>query len=281
MTGCINEELGHLITFYEMDALSDDDRLRFENHLLDCPFCRSEASRMFPLYRTLDQSKPQILAELQATGINFDSIKRQMLATSQRSEATEPSGPLFWRKLILAVQGMHMPGEVIPALAGTALLLLLIFLPAHPPQVNPYSEWLSFEKAYYQPQNDRAPSNTAAEEAFQQGMEFYQKNNFRAAIALLGKAVQEDSLEGRFWLYLGISYYLDHQAAQAVTALTKAELLSEPAQRNRARWYLAQAYLLEQDTVRCIPLLKSLINEGFEYSEEADSLLIRIRENSE
>jgi Flp pilus assembly protein TadD len=109
-------------------------------------------------------------------------------------------------------------------------------------------------------------------------MEFYQKNNFKLAIGPLAKAVQEDSLEGRYWLYLGISYYLDHQAAQAATALTKAESLSDPAQRNRARWYLAQAYLLEQDTVRSMPLLQSLINEGFEYSEEADSLLIRIRE---
>jgi len=280
MTRCSNEELGHLITFYEMDTLTEDDRLRFEDHLLDCPFCRSEVSRMFPVYRTLEQSKAEVLARLQATGISLDSIKQQILATSQRSKATEPSGQFLWRKLILAVQSLRVPGEVIPALAVTALVLLLILLPTHPPQINPYAAWLSFEKAYYQPQNDRAPSNTTAESAFQQGMEFYQENNFKAAIGLLEKAGQEDSLDGRYWLYLGICYYLDHQAPQAVTALTKAELLSDPAQRNRARWYLAQAYLLEQDTVRSMPLLQSLVNEGFEYSEAADSLLIRIRDMS-
>ncbi|HEX7344511.1 MAG TPA: hypothetical protein VF398_09610 [bacterium] len=278
MARCIKEELGHLITFYEMDALREDDRLRFENHILDCPFCRSEVSRMFPLYRALDQSKSQVLARLQASGISFDSIRRQILATIQRSEPIKTTGPSLWRRLILAVQGMRLPGEVIPALAATALILLLILLPTHPPQVNPYSAWLSFEKAYYQSVQDRAPGNAAAEAAFQKGMEFYQENNFKAAAGLLATAVQEDSLEGRYWLYLGISYYLDHQARRAVAALTKAESLSDPAQRNRARWYLAEAYLLQQDTVRSMPLLQSLVNEGYEYSEEADSLLIRVRE---
>ena len=111
-------------------------------------------------------------------------------------------------------------------------------------------------------------------------MRLYKKDDFQAAISNLEKATEIDSGQGKFWLYLGISYYLDRQPEPAIEALTKARQRLDTVQRNRALWFLAQAHLLDGDAESSIPILQALSHQQLEYAQEANNLLKKIREIS-
>ena len=82
--------------------------------------------------------------------------------------------------------------------------------------------------------------------------------------------------EGTWWFYLGICHYLDRNPRPAIEALMTAESLTKFALKARSRWYLAQSYLLAQDSKNAKPILESLVNEERHYSEEAAELLSKI-----
>ncbi|TKJ39759.1 hypothetical protein CEE37_10805 [candidate division LCP-89 bacterium B3_LCP] len=84
--------------------------------------------------------------------------------------------------------------------------------------------------------------------------------------------------EGKWWLYLGVSYYVDRQAHSAVKSLSEAEKLTVNTLNDRAKWYLAQAYLLSEDPHNAIPLLEELKNSDSEYLKKADELLTMVKE---
>ena len=65
------KELVELVTDYLEGALPDTDRLRFDEHLQGCPFCRTYLDQMRRTIRTLGQLPeeaiaPEALAELMA-----------------------------------------------------------------------------------------------------------------------------------------------------------------------------------------------------------------------
>ena len=64
-------ELVELVTDYLEGALPDSDRVRFDEHLVGCPFCRAYLDQMRQTIRTLGQLPeqaiaPEALAELLA-----------------------------------------------------------------------------------------------------------------------------------------------------------------------------------------------------------------------
>ncbi len=274
MDRCRDEDLGHFITFYETGALTEAERIRFENHLLECDFCRRELQEMQPAYAALNEHRQEILAQLSAEGLNFSKRKQQLLDAQTLGGAEKTSPAIWWDRLLQAAAGISRPRVAIPALAvGAALILFLLWSPSREP-ANPYLLYLNFEKAFFQAGEVR--SESAAPDAFRQGMELYQQDDFLGAIGHLEKAAQSHPDEGTTWLYLGISYYLERQPKPAIEALRRAEQLTEPAQRNRALWYLAQAYLMEGSPDLSLPLLRTLASQKLEYATEADTLLVRI-----
>lgn len=92
------------------------------------------------------------------------------------------------------------------------------------------------------------------------------------------KNAQEDpdKLQHRF--LLGISYFLTHQAKPAISTLKEADSLSKGALKIEIRWYLAQAYLLNNDPEEATPYLEWIIDKPGEYAEKARKLLNHIKE---
>ena len=65
------KELVELVTDYLEGALPDADRVRFDEHLVGCPFCRTYLDQMRQTIRTLgrlpeEAIAPEALAELLA-----------------------------------------------------------------------------------------------------------------------------------------------------------------------------------------------------------------------
>jgi len=91
-------------------------------------------------------------------------------------------------------------------------------------------------------------------------------------------AVAESSDSWKYWMYPGISYYLDHRPPEAINALTKADKLSKYAFKDEIRWYLYQSLLLNKDNVRADSLHNVLMSRGGKYASIAESQRTRIND---
>jgi tetratricopeptide (TPR) repeat protein len=277
MDKCTNEDIGQLITFYEMGLLDDKDRTLFENHAQECEFCLHELQRMQPKLDVVFKHREELLNNLRAKGIAFENERNKLLKQSAISKAPSKT---FWDGFKNFTTNKWLPKAAIPAIAAAAVIIFVLFLPKSPAPGNPYYRYLSFEKAPYLPTGGTRVRESDAQHQFNEGMRLYQVDDLQGAIDNLEKAVGIDSSQGSFWLYLGISYYLNRQPESAIDALTTARQKLDTVQRNRALWYLAQAYLLDGDAENSVPILQLLSHQRLEYAQESDRLLTKIREIS-
>jgi hypothetical protein len=72
--------------------------------------------------------------------------------------------------------------------------------------------------------------------------------------------------------------YLQRDAKQAMKALGRADELARGRLKLRARWFLAQTYLLNGDRDRAEPLLEWIVAQERDYCQDAADLLNRVRE---
>jgi tetratricopeptide (TPR) repeat protein len=144
------------------------------------------------------------------------------------------------------------------------------------PLQNPYLTYIRYDELPYQPIETRGITKTEGMKFFELGMKDYVQKNYAVAIKNLKLAVQSES-QAQWWLYLGVSHFMNHESAPAILALEKADTLSSPFLKMTARWYLAQAYLVEQKLDKAKPLLESVVASKTERSSLADSLLSKIQ----
>jgi len=320
MTQCVNEEFGKLISQYELGCLSDEERDRFEEHLMECDFCLQELEQMRPIMYTLRRNRAEILEALHQEGISFETLKRELLSHSRARQS------LVKRLLLAATQALSSLRQaqvLVPAISILfALVLIRAFYWTHhfgpsrteisekphtappgggiyskgsaPPETvgvfevlgsiaSPslsaktlYASILTFDSLTYQPLELRGTAGEA-DRSFNEGMEYYLKGNYKDTISRLTNAVEKAPENGTWWLYLGVCHYLERDAKAAVKALTRADSLSQFSDKTRARWYLAQAHLLNGDANQAVPLLQWLIDQRKTYAGKADSLLTRVQ----
>ncbi len=276
MGDCIDKEVGYLITQYELDVLNEEERTLFEDHLLECSFCRRKIEELHPYMETIQQNKKQILKELAHEGVNFSELKQEILLRSEKIPHKTGSFNNIFKNIDDFFRGIFSSKEIIPALAMTAILIFFLIVPPHPVATNPYLPLVSFDQAFYQQASFRSIEESSVAGDFKQGMEYYLEEDYPRAIAHLKTAADADSAKGDYWLYLGVSYFLNRHAEEAIEALSYAVTICESVQKNRALWYLAQSYLSAGNAQMALPALETLASQGFEYSAEADTLLSKI-----
>lgn len=272
MEQCTDYSIGVLITQYELGQLNEKDCDRFEEHLLNCDYCSKEIEKMELFTDSVCDNKEEILEKLHAQGISYEAERQKLLARRRHVQVKTP----LMDQIFQYLQAFWQPKIYVPALVTTSLIILLFILPRtsqHPD--NPYLTYLSFEKAPYQ--RLRTAVETEAQRFFTQGMEAYLKDDYIGAISHLARATELNPREGNWWLYLGVCYYLERQADPGIESLSIADSLTVNTMRNRAKWYLGQAYLLSGDARMAIPLLEELIGKEEEYSSEAFELFNKIK----
>ncbi len=272
---CIAPEVGRLLTQYEMGELSDEEQDRFEGHLMDCDFCRRELEEMLPIITAIRRHKAEIAKALHSKGTSFKSLKRQLLTPRQTHRVKTRSIEYTRGRVLTWFKNTGKLRILLPAaVVVITTLFLFVTLLQHPK--SPYLPYLSFQRLPYRLEKLRGEEATQGEQLFHQGMNDYLRGNYKGAINSLKRAVEKDPNNGIWWLYLGVCYYLNHQSKRAIEALTKADALTQYSQKVRSRWYLAQAYLLQGDADRAIPLLEWIRGQKMGYSAQADSLLTKV-----
>ena len=176
------------------------------------------------------------------------------------------------------VETVTKPRIYAPALAVTATIVFCIVIFIKDFTGNPYADFLSYEPLQYRQMTLRGDIHSNAERLFDVGMTAYAISNYKQAIKGLELAVAESSDSWKYWMYLGISYYLDHRPPEAINALTKADKLSKYAFKDEIRWYLYQSLLLNKDNVRADSLHNVLMSRGGKYASIAESQRTRIND---
>jgi Putative zinc-finger len=263
MPECINPQVRELIHDYEMNQLTEAERDRFEEHLIDCPFCLHEAQAMQRLSTAMTANREAVLDALREDGLTFDRIRRRL--TVRRESRWE----------MLAGWFQSWPGR--SALAGAMAAAVLIGFLLRPQLANsPYFKDLSFQVPPYHSVQLRGGTLGEADKLFESAMEFYVQGKYAVAIGGIKHSLKLDSSHPDRWLYLGASQYALLDPKGAIKSLKEAERTGQGLTKTRARWYLSQSYLLQGKVDRARTLLESVAAENGERADDAKLLLVRI-----
>jgi tetratricopeptide (TPR) repeat protein len=272
---CVRPNDGSLITQYILNLLDEADRCRFEEHLMSCEPCRLNLLEANPELTAFGTHKKELVETLHQEGITFERLKEELSAVKKKTgilrelldDVTQSIGWLVHGKRLIPVAGVLV------------VALLLVFWTTTRQPSNPYLPLLSFEKYPYQESRTRAGLPTpSTSPLFSEGLQAYNEGDYKKAAEILTEATKESPNEWSAWYFLGVSYYLDGQARPAITALLVADSLNKYAMEIEVKWYLAQAYLLDNDPDSALPILQWLEEKPSDYSSRATDLIKQIQE---
>ncbi|MCB1060673.1 MAG: T9SS type A sorting domain-containing protein [Calditrichaeota bacterium] len=125
----------------------------------------------------------------------------------------------------------------------------------------------------------RGKAGPAGSEEYQQGLEAYGKADYKKAAKFFADAVAKSPEQGEWWLVLGVCQVLQREPQEAIVSLKKAEKLTEEPSTSRARWFMAQSYLMTEELGRAVKLLEGLANDGKAYRDDSRNLLTQMSKN--
>ena len=266
---------GSLLTQYALNLLNDEDQCRFEEHLMNCESCRLELQKTDPILTSAGAHRNQLVTMLHREGISYDRLKRELIAARNRTRTLKE----FFDGIAKPISWLFFGKRWIPVAGAVAVVLLLVFLPMIWQSGNPYLSMLTFESMPYKEYHTRGGVTTfPTSPLFSMGMQAYNEGDYKSAAAILLEATEESPDDWPGWFFLGVSYYLDGQAQPAIDALLRADSLNKYAMEIEVKWYLAQAYLLNNDPDKAMPYLQWLAEKPGDYSSKAKDLINRIRE---
>jgi tetratricopeptide (TPR) repeat protein len=255
---CIDMELGQHLPLFELGLLKPEDQERFEQHLMECEFCRSELEKHRGLTPSIARHREELISYLHE------------LEASERAEKTSaddsPRSGFTWRKSYLWA----------PVLAAAAVLLFFLW-PNGGGVSGKYLGLLSFEKLEYQKFDARDLSSGEVKAQFDFAMDAYLRGDYASCAQGLVKVLKQEPTHERAHVYLGVCYYLLKEPRRAVAELEAAFALPNPRFLSEIRWYLAQSYLLTGEKGKALPLLMELSSTDRRYAVEAATLLANLR----
>jgi len=271
MNKCANIEIGKLIFLYELDLISKNARKKFELHLFECDYCLKEIYKMTEVINQLHSSKEEIIIALESENPDLNLDTEQVIQLKQKRRFSLipvlPKTRDIW----------HMYPKFKLILPIVLVVLALVLLPLiHNKSEKDYSKYLEFEKLSYSPEIFRGAPATQAQEFFNQGMKYYLEEDYSASIELLKKAALLDSANSEYGLYLGVSFYLLKDCSNCISTLSALLPKTRGVRRFQISWYLAQAYIGNDQKEAAIPLLQEIIVNGYEYSNKAKKLLNKL-----
>ena len=121
-------------------------------------------------------------------------------------------------------------------------------------------------------------SSDTADTLFVNAMTAYNKNNFQQAILLLEQVETSDTTGMAVDLYLGISFLETGNLKNASKRFRKILSSKDHVFKEQAQWYLCLTLLKQKkDKEEVRPLLRQLINEKGDYTQQAREMMRKLR----
>lgn len=266
---CQDPKIGKLIMRYELNLVSDEEKRLFEAHLLDCDACYLELYSLSPAIKTMAANKEALLAVLETgeeekvADIESDQRARRFFSIDLSHWSRRPR--IGWQ-LGLAALAMILVAILLTPLQQTPAELATIGeapLPLHVKQLL----------------GRRA--TPGEQDMMQQGLVAYDNSDYVEAVRWLSKAHRAEPDNYLASFYLGASYLMLAQPDSAAASLQHAVGTPWQEQAVRARWLLANTYLLQDEVSRAKEQLRLVQAAGGEYANEATELLARLQERED
>jgi len=314
---CTNPDIGRLITRYEFEMLSDDEKRIFEAHLLECDYCFEDLYSMSQVLETmkkepevfigiLEESIKQfegvtLLGRLREKAINvIYSITSFVFSQLREHRAVAFGAAVSVVVLICSIIILRVPffkqqpsqelarhpigivdSSKLARLADSIQQLKPFPMgsidttrpPACPPPsaVASLASLAVIEHVHYAaPLSERVwEERTEMEKLFDRGTKYYEQKNYPQAIAALSEVVNRDSNNAEAQFYLGISYLLMKDIDRGIEHLQHPAVLRDSALKEKAHWYLGNAYLKKNDGLCALHEFETIVKLKGEYQGRA------------
>lgn len=240
---CTDKKTGKLIARYEFGLLSNEEKNRFEMHVLHCDSCMRDLYLFAPALSLLRKESAVVKSAIEET-----SCKK-----SKKFKTRFISKPAF--------------------ALGTACLLLFLFITAWlvTPLPPDYSEMADIQPVKYEPFEFRLRAEQEPEwrQWFDKGMKFYKKEEYEQALDALLKSYHKNKEYVRTQYYLGTCFLLLRQPDSSIQYLSG---LSDTADSESIHWLLGNAYLLKTQAEKAMQEFDKVVKLDGPHKEQAIQL---------
>lgn len=255
---CINPKMKQQVNLYQLDLLTEEQKIVVEAHLLSCEACFEEFYRLSPVIDLLENVPEKFLTALQP--------RKSVVARIFAFLIT--AGKMIF-KMLKNILGKPTAKILIPATAAV-LLALILFLPGS----RQYSDLVIIQKAPYISFKESVSDTLVNRfDLFKQGMIFYQQENYPETIRLLRDFLQAEpkNADGNF--YLGVCLLLTNDSKTGIEKLKLAATLSQQVQlpylEERCYWYLGNGFLKLNDVKQAVEYFDRVLAMRLNFMDEA------------
>jgi tetratricopeptide (TPR) repeat protein len=247
MDSCTNQELGRQLTFYELDALSPEDALKIEEHLLVCPYCSSELEAGLGFSKALRANRPALQEYYRQQGAGFDAEVRMFGGNKNPTGNERAKAAVFmglpsalprpnaasWSEMVRAIaakllswtRGEKLRWSIVPIAVSVVAITIFFVKPGNTPHLT--DSLLSLLPAHALPYNELVVrGGTAADSALEAVMESYARGDYSAVVKPLRAHVARFQDHAQSWIYLGSTEYMLHDFNAASQAFETAQRLA-------------------------------------------------------
>lgn len=263
---------------YVEKTLSPAKRAEAEKHLTACEFCGEalEGFAAFPEKAKLRSMVESLIEQIEARYTTEAVSEEKAAPAGKRAGAFQSVFDSIRDGIQMIVEALTTPSYGLKLAYGVATVFLVGIVSVLYLGRETASEKLFAE--YYQLYPNIASSvrGEQTEGKLQDALQQYDAGDFKAALALLQEILVVEPGHAMANFYAGVCYLKLNEASKALANLQqvieqKDERLAEPAE-----WYLALAYLQQNDTEKTRVLLNSIIAKKHIYKEQATMLLERL-----
>lgn len=269
---------------YVEKKLSPAKRAEVEAHLTACEFC-SEAMEGFAAFPEKAKLRPiieslnaQIEARYAVEAKLAEAGPEATFSLAERLQSVVESIRNGFETVIDALATPHPKLRLAYVVASVFVvgIVSVLYLGKDQPNEKLFAE-------YYQTYPNVASSvrGELTEGKLQDALQQYDAGDFKAAITRLQEILvtESDNIVANF--YAGVSYLKVEESERAVGNLQKVVALNDPQFSEPAEWYLALAYLQQNDLEKTRAALNEILTEEHIYKEQAIKLSERLRDNAQ
>jgi tetratricopeptide (TPR) repeat protein len=255
---------------YLAGRLSDEDRDAFEQHYFECSRCFRDLQVLRAAQGELQRAGSGLRAGTRrpvlawASAAALAAVVVLAVSVVMWSRPAEPP-PQVGSAGTEPQSGPHTSESTAPSRGSEPTV-------APAPSL---SQLARVEPPRYEPLTLRGARDKATTR-FQAGMEHYQKADYRDAVTELRAAASLEPGAPHICFFLGISYLLAGQNRGAVEWLNATIALGDSAYLEEAHFYLAKAYLRQEDPGAAATHLKRVVQLRESRSGEARQLLTQL-----
>ncbi len=274
---CTNPEMNVLVSMYQCNLLSEEEKVKAEAHILACPACFKEFYQFNSVVEALEAKPEEFIAELAAGETVFERafglIKNQVDSLKNIIDSIFSALINWWKRPAI---------KILAPVSVIAILAIIFLLPSE----NQYSDLAVMKKAPYEALKFKGQVDlTSEQKLFIDAMKFYERNAYKKAIPELMAFLEQepDNAYGHF--YLGISFILERELNKGIHHLDQSsQICQEQGNRlllEQCYWYLGKGHLKKNNGEQALIELKKCAAINGEYETDAIKMIARIEKMRE